>query len=81
MKVEEMLLLHLKELLLDGNLLGCQLWQREQHLSVKASPILPTKHSLFSVFSLKLDSGKKSLPKIQYFYGDTINRHHIGNIL
>lgn len=25
LQVEEMLLLHLKELLLDGNLLGCQL--------------------------------------------------------
>lgn len=58
LQVEEMLLLHLKELLLDSNLLGCQLCDREttQHLSVNAFPIL---HTACSGFCLQFDSGKE----------------------
>lgn len=33
LQVEKMLLLHLKKLLLDGDLLGCQLWARDNNVS------------------------------------------------
>lgn len=38
LQVEEMLLLHLKELLLDGNLLGCQLSQRDNNIHQHTPP-------------------------------------------
>ncbi len=61
---QEMLLLHLKELLLDGNLLGCQLKQSDNTTSVRKfpSPFL-MKNKACSGLSLRFDSGKKSLSK------------------
>lgn len=60
LQVEEMLLLHLKELLLDGNLLGCQLSQRENNIHQETPPPYFLLNTACYAFCLHLDSGKKS---------------------